>query len=328
MEHLIVANSNGTELRNLVFESYDFEVGTDENSFQIVINRREYTTIPDGARLYIPDTEYGGLFRQLETSTEFDTISPGGMTWRGMMQKKIIEPESGADYAYDSGELNAIIKARVEDAFPDLFVGVSDSTGISVSSYQYDRYCTLHDGLSALLKSVGYRLDISYDQTEAAVVVQAVEIVDYSSEIELSSDMRTNYHMQMQGDGVNHLICLGTGELSNRLVVDLYVDASGNISTTQYYTGIDEVAAVYDYAGAEESDLTQSGIERLKELANANKFEMKLDSGTEIAVGDIVGGRDYLSGMTMTAPVTGKIVTWKDGFQKIEYKLSDDVTVS
>ena len=324
---VIVADKNGNELRALTFSSYDIEVGIEENSFQFVVKRQEYETIPANARIYIPGTEYGGLFRELDTSTEYDTISPGGLTWRGMMQKKIIEPPSGSDYATDTGELNAIIKTRVEAALPGMFIGSDVSTGVTVTNFQYDRYCTLEEGLRKMLKSKGYRLKIEYSQPDKAVVVSAVPIVDYSQSVEFSSDMQLNYTMHMQGDGINHLICLGKGELKNRTVYNLYVDNNGNIGTTQYYYGVDEIADVYDYSGAELSDLIQGGTEHLQEDMNENTFEIAVE-GTEIAIGDIVGGRDYLSGMTMTAPITGKVVRWENGFQTIEYKLEDEVTAS
>ena len=139
MDNVIVADSSGKELRTLLFSSYDFEVGKEDNSFQIEIKRQEYEYIPKSGRIYIPDTEYGGLFREIDTNTKQDLIMPGGMTWRGIMQKKIIVPPSGADYATDSGELNAIVKSRVESALPGLFKGVTESTGESVSGYQYNR---------------------------------------------------------------------------------------------------------------------------------------------------------------------------------------------
>lgn len=328
MENLIIADSSGAEIRAMLFSSYDFEVGDEDNSFQIVCLRSEYEAIPQGARIYIPGTEFGGLFRQLRTNTERDTITPGGITWRGMMQKKIIEPPSGQDYATDSGDLNAIIKQRVEAAFPGVFIGTTTSAGASVSGYQYDRYCTLEEGLRKLLKSKGYRLDISYSQTDKAVLVQALPIVDYSSQIELSSDMQLNYQMNMQGDGVNHLICLGQGELRERTVYHLYVDQNGGIGTTQYYTGADEVAEVYDYAGAEMDDLISGGRRRLEERMNRNTFSMDVEEFPEVAIGDIVGGRDYLSGMLMAAPIAGKVVRWQNGTQKIEYTLADEVTAS
>lgn len=323
---LIVADSSGNELRALMFSAYDFEVGKEENSFEITIKRQEYESIPDRARIYIPGTEYGGLFRRMSTNTKEGTISPGGLTWRGMMQKKIIEPLAGDDYATDSGELNAIIRNRVEAALPGLFIGTDESTGVTVN-WQYDRYCTLEDGLEKMLKSKGYRLNIEYSQVQKAVVVSAVPIVNYASNIEFSSDMRINYLMQMQDDGINHLICLGQGELKDRTVYHLYIDQNGNVGTTPYYTGTDEVAEVYDYAGAELEDLIQTGTYHIRELANTNVFEITVDPDMEIAIGDIVGGRDYLSGMSMQSPITGKIVRWANGFQTIEYKLEDDVSV-
>lgn len=321
--NIIIADENGNEIRSLLFDTYDFEVGHDENDFQIVIKREEYESIPKKARIYIPDTELGGLFRQLDTDTEQGVICPGGITWRGMMTKKIIKPPAGQDYATDSGELNSIIKAKVEAQFPNLFIGVSTSTGVTVS-WQYERYCTLESGLKKLLQSVGYRLDLRYSQADKAVVAQAVPIVDYSDDIEFSSDMRANYKMQQQGDGVNHLICLGKGELKNRTVRDLYIDQDGNVSTTQYYTGIDEIAEVYDSGGSEVKDLIQNGTERLKELANKDVFEIGVDPDIEVAIGDIVGGRDYLSGMTMKAPVWSKIIKYSAGETSIEYKLEED----
>ena len=326
-DFLIVSDPSGTELRELLFSSYDFEVGKEENSFEIRIKRQEYEYIPDRARIYIPGTEYGGLFRKLSTNTKEYIICPGGITWRGMMQKKIIEPLAGQDYATDSGELNSIIRSRVQSALPGLFIGSSENTGVSVTNFQYDRYCTLEAGLTKLLKSKGYRLNIEYSQASKAVVVSAVPIVNYSNSVEFSSDLRLNYIMSMQGDGVNHLICLGQGELANRVVYHLYADKDGNITNTPYYTGIDEVAEIYDYAGAELEDLIQGGTERLKDLMNENEFQIIVHPDMEIAIGDIVGGRDYLSGMTMRSPIAGKIVKWENGFKSIEYKLEDDVVV-
>ena len=324
---LILASPTGKELRNLLYSECDFEVGELENSFQVKIKRPEWEGMDSGSRIYIPGTEYGGLFRQISTDTEEGTISPGGITWRGMMQKKIIVPPSGSDYATDSGELNAIIKARVEAAFPNLFIGSTDSTGVTVT-WQYSRYCTLEQGLKDMLASKGYRLNIEYSQTDKAVKVSAVPIVNYSSDVQFSADWRLNYYMRMQSDGVNHLICLGKGELQNRTVINLYADASGNISQTPTYTGINEVAEVYDYPGAEDDDLLETGTEHFKDLLNNNLFEIRLDESQELAIGDIVGGKDYLSGLTMSAPVTGKIVHWQRGRKTIEYQLSDNVSLA
>lgn len=326
MNDVIVANPDGTEVRVMLFDMYDFEVGDEENSFLITSPRAEWERVEENSRIYIPGTEYGGLYKRLESDTKNNSVAVGGLTWRGMMQKKIISPASGADYATDSGELNQIIGARVSAAFPGLFVGSSESTGVT-ASYQYARYCTLYDGLKAMLKSVGYRMQIEYDLELKKVVVSAAPIVDYSREIEYSSDMNADYTMIINRTGINHLVCLGQGELKNRIVEHLYVDARGNISQRQTFFDEDEIAEVYDYAGASREDLIQSGIDQLVKEINLNEFRIEIESEREVQIGDIVGSRDYVTGYTVAAPITTKLVKFEDGFVNIEYKLSDDVTV-
>lgn len=326
MNDIIVANPDGTEVRVMLFDMYDFEVGDEENSFLITSPRAEWERVEENSRIYIPGTEYGGLYKRLESDTKNNSVAVGGLTWRGMMQRKIISPASGADYATDSGELNQIIGARVSAAFPGLFSGSSESTGVTVN-YQYARYCTLYDGIKAMLKSVGYRMQIEYDLELKKVVVSAAPIVDYSREIEYSSDMNADYTMIINRTGINHLVCLGQGELRNRIVEHLYVDARGNISQRQTFFDEDEIAEVYDYAGASREDLIQSGIDQLVKEINLNEFRIEIESEREVQIGDIVGSRDYVTGHTVSAPITSKLVKFEDGYAKIEYKLSDDVTV-
>ena len=326
MNDIIVAAPDGTELRCMLFSEYDFEIGDEENSFLVTCPRAEWESVANDSRVYIPGTEYGGLFKRLESDTKNNSVAVGGLTWRGMLQRKIISPPSGQDYATDSGELNQILGSRVSAAFPGLFVGSSESTGITVS-YQYNRYVTLYDGLKALLKSVGYKMQIEYDQIQRKVVVSAVPIVDYSNEIEYSSDMSADYSMTIDRTGINHLVCLGSGELRDRTVVHLYVDGNGVISQTQTFFNENEIAEVYDYAGASRDDLIQSGVDQLKNEINLNEFSINLESEREVAVGDIVGSRDYITGYTVTAPITTKLIKFEDGLIKIEYKLSSDIEI-
>lgn len=327
MNEVIVARANGEELRSALYTEYDFETGDDKNStFLVTFLKDEWKSIPDGGRLYIPKTEYGGLYHKTDIVSKYGTVAAGGLTWRGHMHKKVIEPPAGQDYAVDSGELNAIIGARVSEKFPHLMCGSSESTGVTVT-YQYDRYCTLYSGLKDLLKSVGYRMRLTYDQELAKVVVDAVPIVDYSNEIEYSSDMNAEYRMTMDYTGTNHLICLGQGELSERIVIHLYVDRNGVISTTQTQFDEDEICEVYNYTGADEEELMKSGIEQLQRGINRNKFSIDLDADKEVAIGDVVGSRDYTTGYTVKAPITTKVVKYREGQEKTEYKLSEEVTV-
>lgn len=327
MNEIIVAKPNGDEVRSALYTEYDFETGDDKKStFLVTFLKDEWKSIPDNGRLFIPDTEYGGLYKKTEVVSKYGTVAAGGYTWRGLMHRKVIEPPSGQDYAVDTGELNAIIGSRVSAAFPNLMVGSNVSTEVT-ASYQHKRYCTLYDGLKDMLASVGYRMRLTYDQDIAKVVVDAAPIVDYSSEIEYSSDMNASYRMTLDYMGINHLICLGAGELRDRLVIHLYVDRNGVISTTQSLFDEDEVVGIYDYKGAEYDELMSSGIEQLQRDINRSKFSIDLDTVKEVAIGDIVGSRDYTTGYTVKAPITTKVHKCREGVESTEYKLSEQVTV-
>ena len=86
-----------------------------------------------GKRIYVPNTEYGGIIRETESITGDREIYARGYTWRGMLQKKILRPESGQDYLTASGELNTIIKSLVEETLPGLFYAETEDTGKGVS---------------------------------------------------------------------------------------------------------------------------------------------------------------------------------------------------
>lgn len=321
---VIVSDAAGNELRVLKYNEYDFEVGDNANDFQIKVNAGEWESIPNNARIYIPGTEYGGIYKRTEVDTKQGYIAIGGVTWRGMLQNHIIEPPEGVAYASDSGDLNAIIGDRVYAAFGDFFTGGTDAT-VEVE-YQYNRYVSLYDGLQAMCSKAGYRLRIVYDHVKKRVVVDAVPIVDYSNKVEFSTDMQTNYFAEIDNAGVNHLICLGSGQLANRTVIHLYSDQYGRISTTQTFFGVDEIARVYDYSGADVAQLTESGISQFKSIMAKNSFSVDV-RGLDLEIGDIVGGKDYVTGISMKAPVTGKIIKYSNGAQSTEYTISDNVEV-
>lgn len=331
---LVRTGIDGREEGFLYGVNVDFEIGEADdaiNDFEVEFRRPDWNgDIEEGCRIFSPNTEFGGIVKETSTSTEEGTITVKGYTWRGMMMKKVISPAPGQDYAMVSGEINSIIKAKVEDEFPGLFCGVNKETGKRVSNYRFERYCTLHAGLVKMLKSVGYKLDIKYRPGDVFdigyVEVQAVPIVDYSEEYEFSNDSNMKFTSTETRRGVNHLICLGSGELKDRTVLHLYVDQNNDIGKHQYYKGKDEIVEVYDSAGSQLSDLEQNGRKRLEGRKNKAEYNMTLHSlEGNVDIGDIVGGRDYLTGMKMQKPIGRKIWTIAEGKEKIEYKLGGEV---
>lgn len=326
---ILLADVNGNELENMPYADFDVDIGG-SNDFELVINRQNWNgKIKKDCRVFVPGGEFGGMIGGITTSTSQDAIAYTGRTWRGMLDKKIIQPPEGEDYRAVSGELNAILGELVEPEFPGLFYAEKKSTGVSVRAYQFERYCTLLDGINKLLQSEKHRLEIMYIQGERGepgrVKISAAPIIDYSKEIELSQDNRLDFTMEERWDGVNHLICLGKGELKERTVLHLYVQKDGSIGKTPYYTGTAEITETYEYTSGEEAELENDGKKRLQELMNRKKFQMDVAAlGLRVEIGDIIGGRDYLTGLSMQKPVTGKILTWKDGEEKLEYKIEGD----
>lgn len=120
-------------------------------------------------------------------------------------------------------------------------------------------------------------------------------------------------------------ICLGKGELQDRQVVDLYVDQNGNIGKTQYYTGIQEVTEIYENTSSESDELEEKGREKLQELMNFTSFSMDVEAlKLEIEIGDIIGGRDYVTGMYAAKPIAKKIYKMSGGTASLEYEIEGD----
>ena len=171
-----------------------------------------------------------------------------------------------------------------------------------------------------MLKSVNARLNVVCNN--GAVTLEPVAIHDYSAELEYSQDNDINFKITDNRDGINHLVCLGKGELQNRQVVDLYIQQDGTIGTTQYYTGMNERAQTYDYSSVESLDeLTKSGAEKLAELQNSQKLEMSIGE-INVELGDIVGGRERITGIVMAKPISKKIVKISNDKLKISYEVT------
>lgn len=323
---IILGDVSGREIKAITQADFDVSVGKD-NDFELVIRRWEWTPeYKKGYRVFRPGGEFGGIIGGIETSTTLSTIAYTGRTWRGMLDKKIIRPPEGEDYKIVSGELNTILKNLVEAEFPGLFFASKEDTGVQLSKFQFERYCTLLNGITKMLESVGYKLIIKYVQQERGepgyVRISAEPIVDYSEWIELSQDSDLNFSMSERWNGVNHLICLGKGELKDRTVMDLYVQENGTIGKIPYFKGTDEITETYENTSLEPDELEKGGREQLSKIMNTQIFQMDVATlGINVDIGDIVGGRDYITGMAMKKPIAQKILTWKNEKEVLEYEL-------
>ncbi len=192
-------------------------------------------------------------------------------------------------------------------------------SGITVNHkarYEYGYYT-----MAKMLAESSAKLKMSYEN--GMVVLSAEPISDYSQQDELDT---TQVSLEIEQDylPVNHLVCLGEGELKNRTVVHLYANKNGVISTTQSLFGDDENALIYDYSNADREELDEKGREKLKELQNCNTVKVDIPEGRVLDIGDLVGAIDPITGIYVATDVTYKtVVIDSNGIASVAYKVGD-----
>jgi hypothetical protein len=310
--------TNASRIDQGVVPAYNFDLsyGAEENDFELTIGKNE-TPLEYGAFIYIEGTEYGGMVGAKKTTSDADSVTFMGRTWHGIMNSKIIEPDAGENYLIVSGDANVVLSAMIARlGLSELFVADENNSGINIPGYQFHRYCKGYDGLRDMLADNGAKLRIAWN--DRVVRLSAEPIADYTDSP--VDDDETVLSVEQHNSKVNHLVCLGRGNLAEREVIHLYLDQFGRIGDTQYYTGLAEIADTYDNSNAE--DLRSESVKRFKELLDIDSAEITMSEDTNIAfdIGDIVGSTDITTGVSVSATVTQKIVKINNGFINIEYK--------
>ena len=317
--NLIMISNSMHEYAAITPISFECEVGTGDasNDFEL----RGYDVFRGG--VYIPGTEYGGLIECPEDTTGEDLHTYKGWTWRGLLTQAVVSPPDGEDYYTASGDLHEIISGLVTDRFSGLFTVPGELTGVT-AEFQADRFCTVHEALTDLCEENGYKLVIeAYKADTVKVELRAEPITTIAGTY--NEDNRLSLTFADNRMGINHLICMGSGELKDRQRVDLYVDQNGNIGTTKYHTGLYEREQYFDYPNAESiTELTKQGKKRLKEVMSKKTLQINRITDVEMDIGDIVTGKHTVSGTSVSAPIDRKSFTYSGGAMRLEYHVKEE----
>lgn len=302
--------------------AFDLAFGSDENDFELkILNKNHCCEV--GSMLYAEGTEYGGIVDGIRVITKDEEVIYKGRTFHGILASKIIEPDAGTDYLVLDGEANAVIGILLERVgLTDLFYVSDEDSGLTVKLYPMNRYVDAYTGIKNMLREINGKLIFKFNQGK--VLLAAKPLVDYSIDEQFDSD-QVEMEIERKGKIVNHLICLGQGELADRQVVHLFADENGEISTTQTFTGLEEITAVYNYSNAESlAELTAGGRKLLEEYYRDSSIDINFDAETFIYdIGDIVGAKDITTGLSGTKEITKKIVNINNGLVNIEYKVGE-----
>lgn len=321
---LIWSKRTGEEIAVLPWD-VDIECGG-SNTFEMTVPISAWDGgIVPGSLIYVPWTEYGGIVGEIETSNAPPTVRVKGYTWRGLLSKKIICPKKGEDYYTISGNSADCIATLLNEFYKDALFQSGTANSVTIKKYQFGRYTDLLKGINAMLKTAGNRLSLRYMGDTARVELTTGPIENYTAEINYDSSDTMTITSRNVYNGVNHLICLGKGELAARQVAHLYTDAAGNVVAKQALFGRDEIAEVYDNSSAESLDeLKKGGLERLNEIRSASYIDASSDSlQGDMEIGDVVTGTDPVTGASARKPIGSKVLRISGGVPTITYRLEE-----
>ena len=274
--------------------------GDSGNDFELTVDIASPERIEDGALVYVEGTEYGGVVDEREASSSDGTIRYRGRSWHGMLRDRVLCPDAGADYLTVSGEANAVLLSLVSRmGLSDVMTVSSAASGIEVR-HQFERFCDAYSGIRAMLSASGARLAVAYDSVASRAVLSAVPVVDWSDGP--TSD-QAGVDVTRVSRPYNHLVCLGSGELRDRVVQHWYADEAGKVSGKQSLFGVDERATTYDYSNAGADELSVKGPKKLAEYQRADSMDATLDVDGAYAVGDVVPGTDIDTGTEVSVVV-------------------------
>lgn len=259
---LIYANAQKEDIGILQFYELDMAYGADENNFQIELNLSEHC-MDYGYFVYAEHTEYGGIVDSIYVDNGKNVVRYSGRSWHGILANSVIIPDG--DYLVVSGDANAIITDIIKrQGLDDIFSVSTEDSGVYISEYSF-RYQNVYEAILEMLREFHGKLVFSWKDDKIQLSCQLA--IDFTNDDEWDSS-QMEFEVSQNNRPVNHLVCLGQGNLADRAVIHLFTDEDGNIQPyasenpmedADYITdmsgrilsGIDEVAEVYDYSSAE-----------------------------------------------------------------------------
>lgn len=306
------------------FVGFDTSIGDSGNQVQLKLHSSQKTELAKGSLIWSPGTEYGGIIQDIQSKLETDGqryVYYSGPSWSGRLSQRIVCPPTGKDHYTLEGEANEALNTLMEYLGLDyLFQAPEGNSGITLNT-DLDRFA---DGYSALRKAAAKndcRLSIAYDNAAKKVIILFVKRETHGNYTSDNSPISVTV-----GSPVNHLVCAGTGELQNRVVVHLYIDNNGNVSQAPYFTRADEITALYENTNADKDKLIEEGTKKLLEYQEVNQVEISVEDGSEdlYQLDDVIVGFDPVTGIKASSTIAKKVVSVDaQGFESYRYEAAD-----
>lgn len=318
---LVYMNASKEDINVLKDYTIDLAYGESENDFECQVNINN-NVCEAGYYLYFEGEEYGGIIDSVEVDTASETVIYKGRTWHGILNSKVLQPDINQDYLIVNGEANTVINELISRmGLSALFRVSSASSGVNISNYKIDRYIKGYTGILKMLKEANGKLNVKFKG--GFVELSASPLIDYSQDEQFDTD-QISFKIQQNFKPINHVICLGKGDLKDRRVIHVYSDLLGNISGTQTLTGINEICTTYENSNTESDDeLIKGGVDIIEKSFASNSVDFSFDSNEEtFDVNDIIGAKELVTGTVVKAFISKKVVKLDKYSTSISYECS------
>ena len=240
--------------------TFDCSFGEKENDFELRVPMGAHELSEDQI-VYVNGTEYGGVIDAIEVDTENQMMIYTGRTWHGILENKILYPQPGYNYFYVNGDANEVLRELLErmNIIPgdlnELYVKPENafmSVATHNAGYDVNARVASESGNYAhgytFIRDLLYQFDLKPQIVNG--VIEAVPNVDYSSDDDFLEGT-DQFRAKRNYNSINRLHCMGSGNLADRYVIDLYLDENGGllpyarenpVQDSDYYTDIAALA--------------------------------------------------------------------------------------
>lgn len=320
----LILTRDGTAYASVQAASLDLAFGEDENDYELVLPDDVAGLVAAHDVWMIDGTEYGGVVDSVQSDVAdgANVITFSGRSLQGILSHKILQPDKGQDYLQVSGTVTQVLTQIISRCgLGSLFTAADNDLQVSG---RFDRYTDAYTGLRKLLASHSCALVfLCMDDT---VVLNATPLDDTDGTLDSGS---MDFTAKREYRRTNHLIGLGESELKDRAVSHWYADENGNVSQKQTLTGLDEVADTYEYTNAEASELSEKTKEELESRQEGTgTIDVTMRDGTDHNVGDLLSAVDDVTGVSVRATITKKIVKITDGVLSVDYEVGQSIASS
>lgn len=270
---LIYANQNRQDIGVIKVYDFDLAYGKSENDFELSFSLDNHI-LKEGYFIYCENsvngrlygTEYGGIVDKVKVDTDNNKVTYKGRTFHGILENKIIKPLDDYDYYTVEGEAHEVLRELIHYiGLEDLFEADSSISEIDIPQYEF-RYDPAYSSINKMVAENDGKLIFSYNGKK--VILSVVPLIDYSQDEEWTSH-HDHFLIEKNHRPVNHLVCLGQGDLKDRAVIHLFADENGGLLpyaktdnpmqdsdyildiSQRVLFGFDEIENKYDYPSAE-----------------------------------------------------------------------------